>query len=190
LWRDGKAIDLGNLGRNGVNWAFEINDRGEIVGFSGGAITGHAFLWEHSKMRDLGVFPGDIGSESEGISPDGNLLVGGSCHGPGDTYNCRAVIWHHGVIEDMNKLIPAGSPLRLVNAVGNPNARGQIVGNAVVKSTKQIHAFLATPCDAENPDHQGCNAARRTESPVVLPANVRALLQRMNARRFGAWPMR
>jgi probable HAF family extracellular repeat protein len=140
VWRDGKAINLGNWG-----WANEVNDLGQVTGFAGNRRYPHAFLWQNGKTQDLGILPGDVSSESEGVSPDGKLIVGGSCHGPGDTVNCRAVIWQAGVMTDLNTLIPANTGLYLLNAVGNPNAQGQIAGNALVKATKQIHGFLATP---------------------------------------------
>jgi probable HAF family extracellular repeat protein len=61
LWRNGKVVDLGNLGGKINNASFSINDLEQVIGASvlpGDAVQ-HAFLWQKGVMTDLGTLPGD-----------------------------------------------------------------------------------------------------------------------------------
>jgi probable HAF family extracellular repeat protein len=89
---------------------------------------------------------------------------------------------------DLNTLIPADSPLYLMQAIAINN-RGQIVGAGLQSSSGETHAFLLNPVSGDEHD-AGVRLAVPSESPkVVLPENVRKLLrQRMSFGRFG-WPM-
>jgi probable HAF family extracellular repeat protein len=148
LWQDGTPRDLGNLGGSMGNQAIDVNNEGQVVGFSDlpGDTTNHAFLWQNGVMTDLGTggpSPAglDFRSAGFGINEEG-LVVGGSCNEADN--NCRAGLWQNGVMTDLNTLIPAGSPLYLCFALGI-NDRGEIVGVAMQKRTGEFHAFLATP---------------------------------------------
>jgi probable HAF family extracellular repeat protein len=142
LWRNGKAIDLGNLGGKINNSAFAINDFGEIVGASDlpGDTFQHAFLWRHGVMTDMGTLPGDVVSAAVAINNRGQA-VGVSIDAD---QNLRAFLWQNGVMTDLNTLIPAGSPLFLLHGFGI-NSEGQIVGFALQTETGEVHAFLANP---------------------------------------------
>ena len=166
--------DLVGLGGTADSTAFAINNRGQAIGWSylSGDLTKHGFLWNKDVgMTDLGTLSGDF-------------VVGTSCDASG---NCRAFLWQHGVMTDLNSLIPVGSPWFLVEADGI-NSRGEIVGAAFNASTGELHAFLATPkeckfsfkCDALS--ETSTNMARPF---VVLPENVRTLLQKRQGGRFG-----
>src|SRR5215469_18920794 len=108
------------------NIAFDINNQGQVVGLSGlpGDTTVHAFLWQKGIMTDLGTLPGDVASEGDAINSKGQV-VGGSADMDG---NARAFLWQNGVMTDLNTLIPADSPLFLIEATGTINSRGQIAG--------------------------------------------------------------
>lgn len=84
-------------------------------------------------------------------------------------------------MNDLNQLVPAGSPLYLLTAFAI-NDVGQIAGFGVT-STGDIHAFLATPCDGNPTD-----SAER--SRVVLSESAREILQRVGFGRFGVPLMR
>jgi probable HAF family extracellular repeat protein len=170
LWQDGVPIDLGNLGSQLVNWAFTINELGQVAG--GSAVTGdqtwHAFLWNPGDkvMRDLGVLAGDVMSQSNGINNKGQV-VGNSCT---DIYfnNCRAFIWQNGVMTDLNDLIPNNSSLHLWIA-DTINDRGEIVGAATDLVTGAGPGFVAFPCDGLHQNIEGCATATATSnvSPTV-----------------------
>ena len=49
-----------------------------------------------------------------------------------------------GTVQNLNNLIPAGSPYQIQNATGINN-NGQIIANADDTATGQIHALLLTP---------------------------------------------
>ena len=57
---------------------------------------------------------------------------------------------------DLNTLIPADSPLYLQMANGGINDAGEIAGVALVKSTGEVHAFLATPRCRNHADTEQC----------------------------------
>jgi probable HAF family extracellular repeat protein len=188
LWeKDGEVKDLGNFGGPMNNVALNINNRGEVVGYSDvtGDTTTHAFLWtEDHGMTDLGTLPGDVASFAFGINNKGQV-VGQSCD---VNFNCRAFLWQDSVMTDLNQLIPPGSPLYLGFA-NEINSRGAITG--VAGANDGDHAFLATPCDGEHADKEGCESeatavaqSGTSQRPrVALPENVRNLLrQRLGPR--------
>jgi probable HAF family extracellular repeat protein len=189
LWENRRVTDLGNLGgttgQAGGNLAFNLNNRGHVVGVSDlpGDTTFHAFLWTKATgMQDLGTLSGDVASTSTGIN-DAGLVVGLSLDA---SFNPRAFLWEKGAMTDLNTLIPADSPLFLMTAC-SINSRGKISGLGVT-STGDVHAYRATPTRSEGgtetaPAEQGGSG----ESPkVTLPEKVRELpQQRPRYGRFG-----
>jgi hypothetical protein len=77
-------------------------------------------------MTDLGLnfFPSAVN--------DNDVIVGGE------------QIYSGGTLQNLNNLIPAGSPYQIQNATGI-NDNGQIVANAYDTATNQNHALLLTP---------------------------------------------
>jgi probable HAF family extracellular repeat protein len=173
LWENGSPINLGSLGGTIGNTAAGINDRGEVVGgsdladeksgFPGRQV--HGFLWtKDTGMRDLGTVGSDFSSLPTLINNHGQI-VGASCDIDG---NCRAFLWQNKKMKDLNTLIPPDSPLYLLFAF-DINDAGDIVGQALETSTGELHAFLATPDDADAADDS-------SERPMnVLPENTRKL---------------
>ena len=80
--------------------------------------------------------PNSFGTNNQGD------IVGGSINGDVATGSSRAILWHNGVMTDINTLAP-NSPLYLLVAFGINDA-GQIVGFGA-SATGEIHGFLATP---------------------------------------------
>ena len=108
LWQNGTVTDLGTLGgvRNG---ATAINNNGQIIGYET-AITGvtNGFLYSNGTMTNLGSFnPAAIN--------DNGVMVGGQYIDSG------------GTVQNLNTLIPAGSPtIQDANAINN---NGQIAAS-------------------------------------------------------------
>jgi probable HAF family extracellular repeat protein len=183
LWQNGRAIDLGNLGGTLNNIAEDINELGAVVGFSGltGDATFHAFLWKRGRMIDLGTLPGDVHSAGLAINIRGQV-VGRSADA---NFNGSAYLWENGVMRDVNTLLPADSPLFVMNATGI-NDRGQIVGTAMI-STGDMHAFLATPIDDDDAREGSAAFAAARESvqrpAIYLPERLRKMVE-TRGRRF------
>lgn len=181
LWRNGRPINLGNLGFNLFNIAFSINNRSEITGqasmseTSGSFHVFHAYLWRHGVMKDLGSLPGYPFSLGNVIN-DKTQIVGIAQTASAS----RGFLWQHGAMYDINALIPKGANFNVIAAEGL-NDRGQIAGWGIPGSGSSVHAFVATPCDAENPDIMGCQDARGASRSIVLPAQVRRTIMRWNA---------
>jgi len=144
LWDHGKVTNLGSLGGAFGNEAHGMNNRGQVVGASdlAGDLIFHGFVWSQSTgMQDVAPLPGDTYSyalaindagEVTGLSIDSSFTI------------LRAFIVVDGVPTDLNKLIPANSPLQLEGAC-SINSRGEIAGLAMEKSTGQSRGFLAIP---------------------------------------------
>jgi probable HAF family extracellular repeat protein len=146
LWKNGKAIDLGNLGGdgkfNGI-YATGLNDDGQVVGTSDttGDASFHGFLWQHGHLTDLKPVTGDAYSSAIAISNSG-LVLGVSINA---SFMPRAVIWRNEIATDLNTLVPQDSTLTLESAC-SINDKGEIIGFAALKSNPaQSHAYLAQP---------------------------------------------
>ena len=130
-------------------------------------------------MTDLGTLPGDVHSVAETINSSGQI-VGRSSDA---SFNGRGYVWQNGVMTDFNTLIPADSPLYVIECTSN-NDLGQIVGIAVETSTGETHAFLATPVAGAGGESAGALTEPADESlrrpNVTLPENVRKLLHKRN----------
>jgi probable HAF family extracellular repeat protein len=172
LWRkDGSVRDLGNLGGTMFNIAQNINNRDEVVGASdlAGDTTFHAFLWtQEGGMQDLGTLGGllpPVSSWAFAINDKGQV-VGFSCD---VNFDCVAFVWQDGAMLALNNLIPPNSGVNLIWAYGI-NARGEIalLGD---KGTGTFYNFVATPCDEEHANADGCQSgvAEGEEATRVQP---------------------
>jgi probable HAF family extracellular repeat protein len=111
LWQNGKVTDLGTLGGE-RSTAAAINGNGQIVGYGtalGSGVATDGFLYSNGTMTDLGSFvPAAIN--------DNGVMVGGPYIDSG------------GTVQNLNTLIPAGSPtIQDATAI---NDNGQIVASA------------------------------------------------------------
>jgi probable HAF family extracellular repeat protein len=170
LWQNGVMTDIGTLGGSSST-AVAINNQGQIVGSSNlpGDTVQHAFLWQAGVMIDIGTLPETLNSTASGINNKGQV-VGFSFD---DSF--RAFLWENGVMYDINDLLVDDSGLQLLFAF-QINARGQIVGTAVQKSTGEVRAYLANPV---NGSAAVASATVSGGSKVVVPfpQNAAKLLQ-------------
>jgi probable HAF family extracellular repeat protein len=146
LWQNNKAINLGNLGGDGMFagiFATGLNDRGQVVGVSDTTDdqSFHGFLWQQGHIKDLGTLPGDAFSYAVTISNSGMVL--GLSIGP--DFNPRAALWRNETPIDLNTLVPQDTALYLESAC-SINDKGEIIGFAALKSNPSgSHAYLAKP---------------------------------------------
>jgi probable HAF family extracellular repeat protein len=104
-----------------------MNNNGQVVGTVYTSTGGEdGWLCSNGTLTDLGpsLFPAAIN--------DSGVIVGGPLIDSG------------GTVQNLNTLIPAGSPYQIDSATGI-NDNGQIVANAEDTATGQTHALLLTP---------------------------------------------
>lgn len=160
MWRDDRLVrTLPTLGGAYWNTPMDINNRGEVVGFSdlpGDSVAApnfHAFLWSGKSFNcngeqaggtcDLGVLSGDALSEALGINNRGQV-VGISL---GSTPYGQAFIYQNGMLTNLNSLVLPGTTLFLTDAQ-DINDEGVITGQAYDPNTGVIKAFVAIPVPA------------------------------------------
>ncbi|MBN1766093.1 MAG: DUF3466 family protein [Sedimentisphaerales bacterium] len=95
IWQDGELFTLPKLSAGDTyNMAVDINDNGQIIGYSGSTTSKQAFLWQDDQIQDLGTLSGDVGAMPEAINNDG-VVVGYSLDG-GNLK--KAFLWENGVM--------------------------------------------------------------------------------------------
>ncbi len=145
LWENGTPTNIGDLGGEAWHTPMDINEQGEVVGFSNPAyvlgidFNPLAFLWTRENgIRSLGKLVGDTSSQALGINA-WRQVVGVSS---GDLN--RAFLWEDGVMKDLNGLVGPAFPDLLIVAQ-HINDDGVIVGRAVLHGTSIQVPFVATP---------------------------------------------
>lgn len=124
MWEDGEMIDLGTLGGTLSPVVSDINEQGQVVGWSfvsvGTSEYAHAFLWENGNMIDLGTL-GGLSSSAFGINEAGQIF-GNGLTASGESHS---FVWDKGIMTDLGTLAPSNSTF-----ARDINDRGQIVGNS------------------------------------------------------------
>lgn len=123
---DGAVSDLGTLG-GASSWGRAINASGEVVGEAQVASgLGHAFLYSHGTMTDLGVQPGYASSSAVGIN-DAGAVIGRSQTAPGEQpFLMSSFVFKNGSMIDLGKLT-ADADATVANAINNA---GAVVGGS------------------------------------------------------------
>lgn len=145
-----QMVDLGSLYSSGDAYgsvAYDINDSGQVVGYSywllwdGTAYYQQAYLWQNGTIQGLGTLSGDSCSIAYGINNSGQIVGASSIWGSyfyegsyfyGDEINAHSFLWHNGVMQDLGAL-PGGINKSTARAI---NDSGQVVGCS----------WTSTPC--------------------------------------------
>ena len=115
LWDNGAIEDLGTLGAPTTTVPTDINDRGQVVGWSreNASTPAHAFFWDQGTMQDLGevvVYSSDKPEFNQvRISDRGQVL--------GNRPSGQAFVWENGVTQTVSLDFAAAF-----------NDRGQVAG--------------------------------------------------------------
>jgi len=125
LWRNGRMIDVGNLGIGGV---YGVNNAGQIVG----GFNFRAFVWDRGVMTFLTPVSA-ASSTAHGINNSGQAI------GVSDGI---AFLYSDGDFYNLNNLIPGRSGWVLRHAAAI-NDRGQIAGYGDINGA--THAFRLDP---------------------------------------------
>jgi probable HAF family extracellular repeat protein len=110
LWESGRMVEL-----EGMDNAWDINNRGQIVGSGRFNNVIHAALWENGHVTDLGSLGGH--STAVSINEGGQIVGTSSLTEGGDEY---PFLWERGVMSALSE--------GLVGGASAINERGQVVG--------------------------------------------------------------
>jgi probable HAF family extracellular repeat protein len=135
LWEHGVMKDLGEPGETST--AHGINSHGEIVGaISGKNLRGGAVLWKAGGRQSLGdLGPSGSGSTALALNDNGEVVGVSSGLASNSGGVVRAVVWQHGVIQDVGTL---GGLHSTASAI---NSHRQVAGWAEIADQSTV-AFL------------------------------------------------
>jgi len=133
LWDSGVMTDLGTLPGVTQSEAWDINNRGQVVGDALDDMHAppHAFLWQDGEMLDLGHLGG--GESSAYAVNDSGQVVGRSITLQGGGH---AFLWEGGMMTDLHHTTLPG----VGGGAWDINASGNVVGWDATSA--EAHAFL------------------------------------------------
>jgi probable HAF family extracellular repeat protein len=165
LWEKGEVRELPTLPGDINGQAIAINDKGQIVGGSGGSLIctaiSHSVLWQNGTVIDLGNLGGTMNCCAEDINNQGQVV--GSSDLPGDTV-FHAFLWQNGVMIDLGTL--PGDVDSLAFGINN---KGQVVG-ASFDASGNARAFVW-----QNGVMTDLNALIPSDSSLFLQIAFRAI---------------
>jgi probable HAF family extracellular repeat protein len=149
IWEHGRVDTLPTLGGTSWHTPMDINERGDVVGFSNppsagdlaGDFLANGFFWAKGSptVKRIRPLTGNTVSQPIGIN-DRRQVVGVSFGGaPG----LRAFLWENGVVMNLNDLADV-APNVLLSAQ-HINDAGQITGRVQYAATGEVLMFMATP---------------------------------------------
>jgi probable HAF family extracellular repeat protein len=149
LWRNGKAVRLGNLGGN-ETLSVTVNDRDEVAGFAANAIPddlsffgwgtqSRAFAWQNGAIQDLGTLGGP---DALAVYINNNGQIAGMSYlddNPNPDTGIPTLdpfLWQNGQMLDLGSL---GGTLTFVTGMNN---HGQVIGEGFLAGNAESHPFL------------------------------------------------
>jgi len=149
MWDHGAVDTLPTLGGTSWHTPMDINERGDVVGFSNppspgdlaGEFLANGFFWAKGSATVERIRPLDGNTVSQAMAiNDRRQVVGVSFGGaPG----LRAFLWEDGVLMNLNDL--ADIAPNVLQSAQHINDAGQITGRVRDAATGEIFAFVATP---------------------------------------------
>jgi probable HAF family extracellular repeat protein len=133
--RTGRVHELPPLSGDSDGYAFDVNERGDVVGASGTCAqpNGHAVLWRNGTATDLGGLGGTTNRGALGNNNRGQVV--GMSNLAGDATS-HAFLWQKGMITDLGVL--PGDVSSVAYAI---NDEGQVTGQSCDASAN-CRAFL------------------------------------------------
>ena len=149
IWERGAVDTLPTLGGTSWHTPMDINERGDVVGFSNppsagdlaGDFLANGFFWAKGSptVEQIRPLTGNTVSQAMGVN-DRRQVVGVSFGGaPG----LRAFLWEDGVLMNLNDLADVAHNVLL--SAQHINDAGQITGRVLYTATGEVLAFVATP---------------------------------------------
>ena len=135
LWEKGVAQALPPVGTDPDSQAIGVNNKGQIVGYSGTCTTAiHAVLWENGAPTPLH----DLGSATSSIaySINDNGQIAGQVASPDGT-TFYAALWQDDKIINLGTL-----PGDFAAFASGINSQGQVVGSTLTSTYAFSHAFI------------------------------------------------
>lgn len=140
LYSDGKLQDIGSLG-NPINVPSDINDKGQVAGFSSYynwtnySFSSRAFLYSLGKMLDIGSLGGDY-NVANGINNKGQVVGFSGTRTVANGDSGRAFLYSRGKLQDLGSL---GGSNNVATAINN---NSQVVGYSGTSNLSSSRAFL------------------------------------------------
>jgi probable HAF family extracellular repeat protein len=132
LWENGKAKAL-PTGSDPSGNALWINDKGQIVGFTGAcAATSHAVVWDHDNVNTL--LDNGTGAEAFGNNNRGQIV---GFVGAPDSGIPNAALWQNDMLINLGLL-----PGDFGGIASGINDKGQVVGSNFDSQGNWAHAFI------------------------------------------------
>jgi uncharacterized membrane protein len=142
-WQDGTVEPLGSEGT-----AFDINNRGQIIGIVPKEQQQRAVMWQDRKLIFLPMRVGEFHAQALGVNEHG-VIVGSTAASRPDNPNreSRATLWQEGRVVDLNELIVCGTlpESTLLTSAMDINERGEIAVNGFDFTVLESKAFVLTP---------------------------------------------
>ena len=155
-WKNGKVRKIGTLPGGYESYAYGVDDRGRITGFSSnGKVDMHplesvvfginlqretrTFLWYHGKIRDIGTLGGPDSmpwAMNRAGQIAGMSYTGSTPNSSTGLPTIHPFLWTNGHMRDLHGL--GGS----FSTIGWLNNRGQVGGTSYLPGDRVVHPFL------------------------------------------------